>query len=72
MYGNGRRPTRFDLVVSLAERMSFLNRVRLGLVALADADQQVLAVGRDGHGRRIPAGGDEPLDLPLRLASRHR
>ena len=32
---------------------------------LANADEQVLAVGRDGHGGRIPAGRNEALDLAL-------
>ena len=39
--------------------------IGLGLVwfPLPTPTSRRLAVGRDGHGRRIPAGGDEALDL---------
>ena len=38
-------------------------------VPLADADEQLLVVGRDGQRRGIPAGGNEALDWLLRGSS---
>src|SRR5262245_50697006 len=44
-----------------------VERVGLRLISLADADQQLLAIGSDGNSSRIPAGGNESLDLALAL-----
>src|SRR5262249_45775479 len=46
-------------------RLALGDWVRLRLIALADADEDVLAVGRDGQGGRIPAGRDVALHFAL-------
>ena len=59
MYGNGSL-RRFARVHSFG---SLGNGVGLRLISFADADQQMLAVGRNGHGRWIPASGNKALHL---------
>ena len=49
-----------ELAVVLA---AVVEGVGFRLIPLPDADKQAFPIGGDGHGRRIPAGGDEAANL---------